>query len=96
MSPGPRVARARGAGSLRRTERLLAWTMPALALAVTSAFFVAVGLGWPPLKQPLGEWPISLGAALALACLALFIGMIVLYTIVSGALDRREDDAAGR
>ena len=95
MSRSPR-SRERGAGRLRRVERLLAWAMPALALAVTCAFFIAIGLGWPPLKQPLGAWPISLGAALALACLALFIGMIVLYTIVSGALDRRDDDAAGQ
>ena len=73
---------------MKKLERVLAWTMSAIAVILTTCYFTLVGMHWPPLAKPVLGTPISLGAALGLGCLFTFVIMIVVFTVVANKIER--------
>lgn len=81
---------------MRKLERVLAWTMSGISIALTSCYFTVVGLQWPALDQPVFGTQLSLGAALGLACLFSFLVMILIFTFLSDRIDRDDREGPSR
>ena len=90
MNPSSEQAGSRDVMRLRKLERVLAWSMSGISVTMTICYFTLVGLHWPALDQSVFGTPMSLGTALGLGCLLIFIGMTVLFTVVSNTLERAE------
>ena len=90
MNPGSDSADTSQLIRLRKLERVLAWTMSALAVVMTTCYFTLVGMHWPPLDRAVLGTPFSLGTALGLGCLFIFIAMTVIFTIVSNQIERAQ------
>ena len=89
MNPGTEAAGS-SHKRLQKLERVLAWSMSALAVVMTICYFTLVGMHWPPLDRAVLGTPFSLGTALGLGCLVIFITMIVVFTIVSNRIERSQ------
>lgn len=96
MNSEAQQLREGSARRMRKLERVLAWTMSGISVVITSCYFTLVGLQWPALDQPVFGTPLSLGAALGLACLFSFLVMIVIFTFLSDKIDRDDREGPSR
>jgi uncharacterized membrane protein (DUF485 family) len=75
----------------RKVNRTVDWLLSVLTVLLTVAFFLATTLARSFVHKPLGDTSVHVGLVFALACLALFIAINLIFTFVQTDAHRTRD-----